>query len=333
MAFRGILVTQTVEGGKVTEHSAEVRDLDEGMLAPGGVTVAVDYSSLNYKDAMALTGRPGIVKSSPLIPGIDLVGTVDASDHPDWAPGERVILNGAGIGESHHGGLATRARVAGDALVRLPEAISPKQAAQIGTAGFTAMLSVLALERSGVAPDSGDVLVTGASGGVGSMATALLAARGYRVTASTGRTEESAYLKRLGAHDVIDRAELSEPGRPLQRQRWAGAVDSVGSHTLVNVLAQTVWGGTVTACGLAQGPDLPGTVLPFILRAVNLAGVNSVDAPRGLREQAWQRLATDLDLGLLEELAGTISLQDALDYAPRVLAGQVRGRLAVDVRQ
>jgi len=331
MTFRGILIEQTVEGGTITEHRAEVRELDDDILASDGVTVSVDYSSLNYKDAMALAGRPGIVKASPLIPGIDLVGTVELSDDPRWTPGERVILNGAGIGEHHHGGMATRARVSGDSLVRLPEGMSPKQAAQIGTAGFTAMLSVLALERD-VAPDSGDVLVTGASGGVGSIAVSLLAARGYRVTASTGRTEEADYLRRLGASDVIDRTELGEPGRPLQSQRWAGAVDSVGSHTLVNVLAQTVWGGTVTACGLAQGPDLPGTVLPFILRAVTLAGVNSVDAPRPLREQAWARLASDLDLGLLEELADTISLEDALDYAPRVLAGEVRGRLAVDVR-
>lgn len=331
MSFRGILITQERDGARILSHRAELADLDESLLATRGVSVTVEHSGINYKDALALAGRPGIAKISPLIPGIDLVGTVALSTHPAWRPGDRVILNGAGIGESAHGGLAERARVSGDALVRLPEAFDSLQAATIGTAGFTAMLAVLALERGGVHPGAGPVLVTGAAGGVGSFAIALLSALGYRVTASTGRAEhQGQYLRELGAHEIVGR--LGETGAPLQSEHWAGVVDSVGSTTLVNALAQTRYGGTVAACGLAQGPDLPGTVLPFILRGVTLAGINSVEAPYALREEAWARLARDLDAGLLDDIGRVIPLDAACGVAEDVLAGRVRGRLAVDVR-
>lgn len=336
--FRAIVIEQEIEGGAITAHTAEVRRVTDAFLMPGAVTVAVEYSDLNYKDGLAIAGRPGVARTSPLIPGIDLVGTVEASDDPRWVPGDRVVLNGDGIGESHHGGLAERARVRGDALVRIPDTIASAQAAAIGTAGFTAMLSVLALERNGVDPrevrDSGSsVLVTGAAGGVGSVAIAVLAGLGYPVTASTGRPEELAgYLTDLGATTIIDRAELGDPGRPLQSQRWAGVVDAVGSHTLVNALAQTRYGGTVTACGLAQGPDLPGTVLPFILRGVTLVGINSVEAPAALRETAWRRLATDLDEETLAAMTSVIPLAEAIPAADDILAGRLRGRTVVDVR-
>jgi len=336
--FRAIVIEQEIEGGKITAHTAEVRRVTDAFLMPGDVTVAVEYSDLNYKDGLAIAGRPGVARTSPLIPGIDLVGTVEASDDPRWSPGDRVVLNGDGIGESHHGGLAERARVRGDALVRIPDAIASAQAAAIGTAGFTAMLSVLALERNGVDPDEvrasgSSVLVTGAAGGVGSVAVAVLAGLGYPVTASTGRPEELAgYLTDLGASAIIDRAELGDPGRPLQSQRWAGVVDAVGSHTLVNALAQTRYGGTVTACGLAQGPDLPGTVLPFILRGVTLVGINSVEAPAALRETAWRRLALDLDEEKLAAMTGVIPLADAIPAADDILEGRLRGRTVVDVR-
>lgn len=316
-----------------------VEDADPALLdatedATEGATVELDVltSSYNYKDGMALAGK-GIVRSFPLIPGIDLIGRVTASSADAWDTGDLVILNGDGIGESRHGGFATRARVRPDALVRLPATLSPERAAAIGTAGFTAMLAVLRLQDAGLAPDDGDVLVTGASGGAGSIAIALLAARGYRVVASTGRgTENEEYLRQLGAAELIDRDEVgAEPGKPLQSQRWAGAIDGVGSTTLANVLAQTRWGGTVAAYGLAQGPDLPTTVLPFILRQVTLAGVNSVDAPLPLRQRAWDALADELDLDLLDWLTTTIGLSEVIDYAPRILAGQVRGRTVVDV--
>ncbi|GAA0424540.1 MDR family oxidoreductase [Leifsonia naganoensis] len=336
--FRAIVIEQEIEGGTITAHTAEVRRVTDAFLMPGDVTVAVEYSDLNYKDGLAIAGRPGVARTSPLIPGIDLVGTVEASDDPRWSPGDRVVLNGDGIGESHHGGLAERARVRGDSLVRIPDAIASAQAAAIGTAGFTAMLSVLALERNGVDPDEvhesgSSVLVTGAAGGVGSVAIAVLAGLGYPVTASTGRPEELAgYLTDLGASTIIDRAELSDPGRPLQSQRWAGVVDAVGSHTLVNALAQTRYGGTVTACGLAQGPDLPGTVLPFILRGVTLVGINSVEAPAALRETAWRRLALDLDEETLAAMTTVIPLADAIPAAEDILGGRLRGRTVVDVR-
>lgn len=327
--FRALRVTREGDAPVQTEL-AELTDDD---LMPGDVLIDVEYSSLNYKDALALAGRPGVIRTYPLIPGIDLVGRVAASETSRWRSGDRVILNGWGIGETHHGGLAERARVRGEWLVALPGGMDAHRAAAIGTAGYTAMLAVLALERAGVAgSDDAPILVTGAAGGVGSVAIALLAARGNRVTASTGRTEEGDYLRRLGASEIIDRATLAEAGKPLQTQRWAGAIDSVGGHTLANVLAQTVYGGTVASCGLAQSAELPTTVMPFILRAVTLAGINSVFAPSGLREEAWGRLATDLDPALLESMTQTIGLADAAGRAEDVLAGRVRGRLVVDVR-
>ena len=315
-------------------HTAEVgiREVDDDVLPDGDVTLDVSHSSVNYKDGMLLAGRPGIARTSPLIPGIDVVGTVTETSSPDFAVGDLVTVNGAGLGETRHGGLAERARVDSASLVRVPEGISAAQAAAIGTAGFTAMMAVLALEGD-VGPDAGDVLVTGAAGGVGSIAIAVLARLGYRVVASTGRVDEQGdYLRSLGAAEVLDRARFGEAGKPLQSQRWAGAVDSVGSHTLVNILAQTNYGGTVAACGLAQGPDLPGSVLPFILRGVRLLGINSVDAPHALREKAWSRLATDLDRDLLDTMTETVPLAGAQDVAQRILAGTVRGRTVVDVR-
>lgn len=308
-----------------------LEDADESLL-DGEVAVDVTHSSLNYKDGMALAGR-GIARTHPLIPGIDLVGVVTESADGRFAPGEAVVLNGDGLGETRHGGFATRARVRPDALVRLPEGMTPERAAAIGTAGFTAMLSVLRLEDDGITPESGDVVVTGASGGAGSIAVALLAARGYRVLAATGRAEENGdYLRSLGAAELVDRRELSEEvGRPLQSQRWAAAIDGVGSTTLVNVLAGTRALGTVAAYGLAQGPDLPATVLPFILRGVTLAGINSVECPTDRRERAWQVLAAELDTDLLDSMTTTIGLADTLPAAERILAGQVRGRTVVDV--
>ncbi|WP_193107185.1 MDR family oxidoreductase [Brachybacterium sp. FME24] len=310
-----------------------VEDADESLLT-GPLELDVLFSSYNYKDAMAIAGS-GIARRFPLIPGIDLVGRVTGSQDEQYSAGDLVILNGDGIGESLHGGFATRAKVRPDALVRLPADLSPERAAAIGTAGFTAMLSVLRLEDGGVEPGSGDVLVTGASGGAGSVSVALLAARGHRVVASTGRGEEnSEYLRELGAADVINRRELSEePGRPLQSQRWVGAIDAVGSTTLTNILAQTAWGGTVAAYGLAQGPDLPSTVLPFILRGVTLAGVNSVEAPPAMRERAWDALARELDPDLLDVMTTSIGLSETIDYAQRILDGEVRGRTVVDVTQ
>jgi acrylyl-CoA reductase (NADPH) len=350
MTFRAVVIEQTKDGSRIVDHSAELRELPDDFLAGGvagtvtggvagadgnDIEVDVEYSGINYKDGLAIAGKPGIVRSSPLIPGIDLVGTVLSSRDHRWEPGTRVVLNGDGIGESRHGGLSERARVSGDALVRVPDAITSERAAAIGTAGFTAMLSVLALERGGVTPGSGPVLVTGSAGGVGSVAIAILARLGYQVTASTGRSEtQHDYLARLGASSIIDRGELSgDVGAPLQKQRWAGVLDAVGSTTLANALAQTVYGGTVTACGLAQGSDLPATVLPFILRGVTLAGVNSVEAPLALREQAWQRLSTDLDTTLLDEMTQVIALDDVFEVAGDILAGNVRGRTVVDVRR
>ena len=318
----------------IESEGAEPRLLDdaEESLLRGDIELDVLYSSYNYKDGMAIAGK-GIARTHPLIPGIDLVGRVTASDKEQFSAGDLVVLNGDGIGESRHGGFATRARVRADALVRLPADLSPERAAAIGTAGFTAMLAVLRLEDAGVTPDAGDVLVTGASGGAGSIATALLAGRGHRVIASTGRGEEHGdYLRDLGAAEVIDRRELSEqPGRPLQSQRFAAAVDGIGSTTLANVLAQTVWGGTVAAYGLVQGPDLPTTVLPFILRGITLAGVNSVDAPLPLRERAWDALARELDVELLDSMTTSIGLAETIPYAEQILSGQVRGRTVVDV--
>lgn len=314
-----------------------LEDADEALLqGPEAIEEPVEIdvlaSSLNYKDGMALAGR-GILRAFPLIPGIDLVGRVTASASESWAPGDMVVLNGDGIGESRHGGFATRARVRPDALVRLPASMSVQQAAAIGTAGFTAMLAVQRLEDAGLTPADGEVLVTGASGGAGSIAVALLAGRGFQVVASTGRGAENAqYLRDLGAAEIMDRAELAdEVGRPLQKGRFAAAVDGVGSTTLANALASIRWGGTVAAYGLAQGPDLPTTVLPFILRHVTLAGVNSVDAPAGLRRRAWDALAAELDLGMLDAMTRTIGLSEVIGEADAILAGTVRGRTVVDV--
>jgi acrylyl-CoA reductase (NADPH) len=333
MSFRAVVIEQQRDGSRITEHAASVREVDDDFLMPGAVTIAVEYSGINYKDGLAIAGKPGIVGTSPLIPGIDLVGTVEASDDARFAPGDRVVLNGDGIGETHHGGLAERARVRADALVKVPESMTSASAAAIGTAGFTAALAVLALKRLGVTTDAGDILVTGAAGGVGSIAIALLAARGYAVTASSGRAaSEGDYLRSLGASAVIDRAEFAEAGKPLQKHRWAGAVDSVGSTTLANVLAQINYGGVAAACGVAGGADLPATVLPFILRSVTLAGINSVDAPLALREQAWQVLADELDPTLLGAMTATIPLAGVFQTADDILAGRVRGRTVVDVR-
>jgi acrylyl-CoA reductase (NADPH) len=297
------------------------------------VTVQVDYSTLNYKDGLAITGKSPVVRKFPLTPGIDLSGTVTESQHPLFKAGDKVVLNGWGVGESHSGGLAQKARLKGDWLVKLPAAFTPRQAMAIGTAGYTAMLCVMALEKHGVTPDKGDVLVTGAGGGVGSVAIALLAKLGYRVVASTGRLQEADYLRQLGAADVIDRAELSAPGKPLAKERWAGVVDTVGSHTLANACASSKYGGVVTACGLAQGMDFPSSVAPFILRGVTLAGIDSVMAPRAVREAAWARLALDLDAAQLSRMTREVGLADAIGLGAEILAGQVRGRVVVNVNR
>ncbi len=319
---------------KDDQFAARLVELEEAelpLVQNTPVTVAVEFSTVNYKDALALTNRSPVVRKWPMVPGIDGAGTVAASAHPGFALGAKVILNGWGVGESHWGCLAQRARLSGDWLVALPSGLSTRQAMAIGTAGYTAMLAVLALEREGVTPGTGEVLVTGASGGVGSIAITLLAKLGFQVCASTGKLGETDYLKELGAHDVIDRATLSAPGRPLQKERFAAVVDSVGSHTLVNACAQTCYGGTVAACGLAQGMDFPGSVAPFILRGVKLIGIDSVMAPFEQRTRAWARLANDLDLGKLALITQGITLEEALEVAPALLAGQIRGRVVVDV--
>ncbi|SDY70202.1 MDR family oxidoreductase [Herbiconiux ginsengi] len=327
---KAIVVTEKGASGRLLDIDEEEFFENTGGEHP--VDLDVLYSSLNFKDGLALLGRPGVIREWPLVPGIDIVGRVTASASPRFEAGDLVVLNGDGIGEHRNGGFATKARVRPDALLHLPGGVSPAQAAAIGTAGFTAMLAVLALQDNGVTPESGEVLVTGAAGGVGSVAIALLAGRGYSVVASTGRVEEQGdYLRGLGAARVVDRGALGEPGRPLQSQAWAGAIDSVGSHTLANVLAQTSYGGTVVACGLAQGGDLPATVMPFILRSVTLTGANSVEAPLALRQRAWADLAAELDLAVLDSMTTTIGLHEVLDAAERILAGQVRGRTAVDL--
>ena len=311
--------------------STKIVDLNEADLMDGDVTVAVDYSTVNYKDGMAITGRVPVIQAFPLIPGIDLAGTVEASSHPDFKVGDRVVANGWGLSQTNHGGYAQKARLNGDWLVKLPESLSMKDAMAIGTAGYTAMLSVLALEHGGITPDKGDILVTGANGGVGSIAIALLSGLGYRVIASTGRLEETAYLRELGAAEIIDRNTLSEPGAPVAAERWAGAIDSVGSHTLANVLAQTKYRGVVTSCGLAQGRDLPATVLPYILRNITLAGIDSVNAPQSVRMEAWARLARDLDLAKLARTTTVIGLAQVPGVAESSLGGHVQGRTVVDV--
>ena len=307
----------------------EFKDLTEDDLMDGDVTVAVSHSTVNYKDGLALTGAAPVVRQWPLVPGIDFVGTVTKSDNAEFSVGDQVILNGWGVGEAHFGGYAQRARVKGDWLVPLPAGISPAHAMAIGTAGYTAMLCVLALEKCGVTPDKGDVLVTGAAGGVGSVAIALLAKLGYRVIASTGRASEEAYLKSLGAAEIIDRNELSSPGRPLGKERWAAAIDPVGSHTLANVLGQIKYDGVVAACGLAQGLDLPASVLPFILRGITLKGVDSVMVPKERRIEAWSRLAKDLDFTKLESMIVNASLDDVPTLGQSIIEGKVRGRVVV----
>jgi len=324
--FKAILLEKGDAG-----FSAQLADIEETRLPDADVLVRPEFSTLNYKDGLALTNRAPVVRSWPMVPGIDGAGVVLESGHPGWKPGDRFVHNGWGVGESHWGCLAGRARLKGEWLVRLPAAFSTRQAMAIGTAGYTAMLCVMALERGGVTPGDGEVLVTGASGGVGSVAIALLARLGHRVVAASGKLKETEYLKALGAAEVVDRASLSSPGKPLQKERWAGVVDAVGSHTLVNALAQTRYGGVVAACGLAQGADLPGTVMPFILRSVTLAGVDSVMAPLAKRQLAWDRLARDLDLALLDVITSEVALEGALDAAQRLMAGEVRGRVVVRI--
>jgi len=324
--FKAILIEKDEQG-----YRAALKDVDDAQLPEGNVTVKVAASTLNYKDALAITGKSPVVRKFPMVPGIDLAGTVEASSHPDWQPGDRVVLNGWGVGETHWGGLAERARLNGDWLVPLPPAFTPEQAMAIGTAGYTAMLCVLALERHGVQPGHGEIVVTGAAGGVGSVAVALLAKLGYTVAAVTGRPAEADYLKSLGAATVLERGEFNQPGKPLAKERWAGAVDTVGSHTLANVCAQTKYGGVVTACGLAGGMDFPASVAPFILRGVTLAGIDSVMRPRPDRIEAWRRLATDLDLAKLGLITREITLAEAIPAAQQLLDGQVRGRVVVRV--
>ncbi len=325
--FKGLLLSKT------EDDSVEVAitDLDDDALPEGDVTVDVEYSTINYKDGLAITNTSPIVRNWPMVPGVDFAGTVSESSNSAFSAGDRVVLNGWEVGEKHWGGLAQRARVSGDWLTPLDDAMTTRTAAAIGTAGYTAMLCVQALENHGITPDSGPIVVTGAAGGVGSTAIAILAKLGYEVVASTGRVEESDYLTALGASEIIDRAELSEPARPLNKVRFAGGVDAVGSHTLANVLSMTQPEGCVAACGLAQGMDLPGSVAPFILRGVTLAGINSVTVPQDKRAVAWQRLAADLDAAKLESITTEVPLAGAIEVASDIVAGKVRGRVVVDV--
>jgi acrylyl-CoA reductase (NADPH) len=325
--FRAILIRKTDDG-----QSVGLTDFDEKDLMEGDVTVRVDWSSVNYKDGLALTGKAPVVRRFPMIPGIDLAGVVETSAHPEWKPGDRVIATGWGMGETHLGAYAQKARVKGDWLVPMPAGMTGREAMAIGTAGYTAMLAVLALERHGVVPDRGPVVVTGAAGGVGSVAVAVLAKLGYQVVASTGRSQEADYLKRLGAAEVIDRSELTGQVRPLAKERWAGGIDAVGSTTLANVLAATRYGGAVAACGLAGGIDLPTYVAPFILRAVSLLGIDSVMCPQSVRREAWKRLASDLDRGKLQGMTREIDLDQVLEAGRSILEGQVRGRIVVKIR-
>ena len=324
--FEALLLTKTEAG-----QNAAWSRLTEADLMEGDVTVRVTHSTVNYKDGLAITGKAPVVRRWPMIPGIDFAGTVETSSHPEFKPGDEVVHNGWGLGETHLGGYSQYARVKGDWLVPLPQGLSRAEAMAVGTAGYTAMLAVMALEVHEVTPAKGPVLVTGAAGGVGSVATALLGKLGYTVIASTGRPEEEAYLKSLGASEIIARQELSEPGKPLGRERWAGAVDSAGSHTLANALGQTKYGGAVAACGLAQGMDLPASVAPFILRGVTLAGIDSVMAPKAKRLQAWARLAQDLDRQKLAAMTQTRSWKDVAELAPQILAGKVRGRIVLEI--
>ena len=328
MTFKALLIEKDDNG-----YRAGVKDVGDEVLGAGDVTVRVAYSTLNYKDGLAITGKSPVVRKFPLVAGIDLAGTVEASDDARFKPGDAVLLNGWGVGESHSGGLAQRARLKADWLQPLPAGLTARQAMAIGTAGYTAMLCVMALQQHGLAPGQGDVLVTGANGGVGTVAISLLAGLGYRVVASTGRLGEADFLKSLGAAEVISRDEFSSPGKPLAKERFAGVVDAVGSHTLANACAATRYGGAVAACGLAQGMDFPGSVAPFILRGITLYGIDSVMAPMARRSAAWSRLATDMDLAKLDSLTQEIGLEEAVAAGARILAGQVRGRLVVDVNR
>ncbi len=325
MTFQAIVARQ--DGDRVT---AAVETVEEEVLTAGDVTVSVEWSNVNYKDAIALAGQK-IIQTFPLIPGIDFAGTVESSNDPRFKAGDKVVATGWGLSQTHHGGFARKARVPADWLIKLAPSISTRDAMAIGTAGFTAMLSVLALEHGGVSPDKGELLVTGASGGVGSIAIALLSKLGYRVAASTGKLAEERYLRELGATTIIDRNTLSAEGQPIAAERWVGAVDAVGGHTLANVLAQTSYGGVVTTCGFVGGRDLPASVLPFILRGVTLAGIDSVRAPRAVREQAWERLATDLDLEKLATTVSVVGLAEVEGAALGMLSGKIRGRTLVDV--
>ncbi|MGO9933313.1 MAG: MDR family oxidoreductase [Steroidobacteraceae bacterium] len=312
-------------------QSVGIVDLDDAQLPDAPVTVRVEYSTVNYKDGLAITGKSPVVRKFPMVPGIDMAGVVAASSSEAWRPGDRVVLNGWGVGESHWGGFSQKARVKPEWLLRVPDKFTTRQAMAIGTAGYTASLCIDALVRHGLTPAQGDVLVTGASGGVGSVAIALLAAAGFKVTASTGKSAEADYLKSLGAAQIIDRNEFSQPGKPMQKERWAGVVDSVGSHTLVNACAQTKYRGLVAACGLAQGMDFPASVAPFILRGVSLLGIDSVMAPHAPRQLAWDRLARDLDAAALDRISKTVGLAAAMGAAQDIVAGAIRGRVIVDV--
>ena len=324
--FKAIRIDKR-EGGQ----TVALADFDDAELMPGDVTVRVAWSTVNYKDGLAITGKAPVVRRYPMIAGVDFAGTVIASSHPRWKPGDAVILNGWGLGETHLGAYAERARVNGDWLVALPQGMSARDAMAVGTAGYTAMLAVMALERHGLDPGRGPVVVTGAAGGVGSVAVAILAQLGYRVSAATGRPEEADYLKGLGAAEIVERKELSGPPKPLARERWAGGVDSVGSTTLANVLSMTRYGGAVAACGLAGGIDLPATVAPFILRGVSLLGIDSVMCPLPQRQAAWARLASDLDRGKLAAMTTEIGLGEVIEAAQRIVDGKVRGRIVVRI--
>ncbi|HPT50754.1 MAG TPA: MDR family oxidoreductase [Accumulibacter sp.] len=326
--FKGILITKDDAG-----YRAQVQPIDDAVLQEGDVTVRIECSTLNYKDGLAITGRAPVVRRFPMVPGIDLAGEVIDSGNAAWKVGDRVLLNGWGVGETHCGGLAQVARLRGEWLVPLPDAFTTRQAMAIGTAGYTAMLCVLALEKHGLQPGDGEILVTGANGGVGSVGIALLAGLGYRVVASTGRLADAAHLKALGADDVIDRQTLAVPGKPIGKERWAGVLDTVGSHTLANACATTRYRGAVAACGLAQGMDFPATVAPFILRGVTLYGIDSVMAPLAVRQAAWRRLARDLDLAKLAAMTREIGLDEAPSVAAQLLDGKVRGRVVVDVNR
>ncbi|MEJ2423191.1 MAG: oxidoreductase [Candidatus Thiodiazotropha sp.] len=326
--FQAILIEKSED-----QYRSTLKDINDDHLPDGDVTVRVAYSTLNYKDALAITGKSPVIRRFPMIPGIDLAGAVETSNHPSFQTGDPVLLNGWGVGESHEGGLAQKARVKGDWLIPIPAPFSPRQAMAIGTAGYTAMLCVLTLERGGITPTQGEILVTGATGGVGSIAVALLTKLGYRVVAISGKREAEPYLKTLGAVEVLERSDFDKPGNPLGKARWSGAIDVVGGQVLANVCATTQYGGVVAACGLAGGMAFPATVAPFILRGVTLAGVDSVMCPRATRLEAWTRLARDLDIAKLDALTQEIGLSETTQWAESLLAGQIQGRIVVDVNR